>query len=316
MLTAGAKYAGVPADVLLNTETQFLKVQLGLEDAITSVAQHCGKKAVVICDRGVMDIKAYVDPLMWAQVLEENGGVSDLFLRDRRYDACVHLTTAAIGAENFYTTANNSVRTETVEMARELDSKVMAAWVGHRNHFVIDNAANESFDDKIARTIQAISSVVGLKCEATEKLFKVGKADVAAIENGVVFQVETHVLDDSHWVLRRSQNGANAYVLNHQVGDECVRERILSARDYVSNLSRATGASISKTVTCFRNEGLIFSLEEFSAPAAVAGLTLLRVKTSLADVKFPACAKDVTAVDLHEYSDSSLAAKHASDATE
>lgn len=48
---------------------------------------------------------------------------------NRRYDAVIHMVTAAIGAERFYTTENNSVRTETPEQARELDIKVLNAWV-------------------------------------------------------------------------------------------------------------------------------------------------------------------------------------------
>lgn len=41
-------------------------------------------------------------------------------LRDQRYDAVVHLVTAADGAENFYTLANNEVRTESIEQAVEI----------------------------------------------------------------------------------------------------------------------------------------------------------------------------------------------------
>ena len=39
------------------------------------------------------------------------------------------MVTAAIGAERYYTTENNSVRTETPEQARELDVRILNAWV-------------------------------------------------------------------------------------------------------------------------------------------------------------------------------------------
>ena len=46
-----------------------------------------------------------------------------------RYDAVIHLVSAAIGAEEFYTTENNEVRHETPEQAADLDRKVETASV-------------------------------------------------------------------------------------------------------------------------------------------------------------------------------------------
>jgi hypothetical protein len=40
-------------------------------------------------------------------------GVTTSQLRDQRYDAVVHLVTAADGAENFYDSATNEARYET-----------------------------------------------------------------------------------------------------------------------------------------------------------------------------------------------------------
>lgn len=37
----------------------------------------------------------------------------------------IHLVTAAIGAEKYYTTENNTARTESLEQARDLDFKVL-----------------------------------------------------------------------------------------------------------------------------------------------------------------------------------------------
>lgn len=45
-------------------------------------------------------------------------------LRDERYDQIVHMVTSAQGAESFYQLANNSARSEGLELARELDAKV------------------------------------------------------------------------------------------------------------------------------------------------------------------------------------------------
>ena len=49
---------------------------------------------------------------------------SNVELRDSRYNQIVHMTTAALGAEEFYTTEEHVVRHEGPELARTLDHKV------------------------------------------------------------------------------------------------------------------------------------------------------------------------------------------------
>jgi hypothetical protein len=62
--------------------------------------------------------------------LDETGW-STIQLRDRRYDAVIHLVTCADGAEEFYTSENNAARYEGIKDAIELDRKLINAWVGH-----------------------------------------------------------------------------------------------------------------------------------------------------------------------------------------
>ena len=85
-------------------------------------------------------------------------GCNEVELRDS-YDAVFHLVTAAKGAEQFYTTANNAARTETVEQAAELDDKLIAAWTGHPHLRIIDNAAG--FEDKLKKLIAEIAAFLG-----------------------------------------------------------------------------------------------------------------------------------------------------------
>ena len=79
-------------------------------------------------------------------------------LRDG-YDAVFHMVTAAKGAERFYTTANNKVRTESPEQARALDDKLLAAWTGHPHLRVIGNTG--SFEDKLKHLVAEIRSFLG-----------------------------------------------------------------------------------------------------------------------------------------------------------
>lgn len=114
-------------------------------------------KAVIICDRGAIDNKAYIDNDSFVQLLEENGLTVDS-LRDS-YDAIFHLKTAADGAEKFYTLENNIARSETIEEARDLDRKVICAWTGHPHLRVIDNSTD--FETKINRLIAEVFRFLG-----------------------------------------------------------------------------------------------------------------------------------------------------------
>ena len=114
-------------------------------------------KVLIVCDRGAMDNRAYMNNEEFAHVLEYLG-TNEIELRDS-YDAVFHLVTAAKGAEEFYTTANNSARTETIAEAVELDDKLIAAWTGHPHLRIIDNATD--FEKKMKRLIDEISSFLG-----------------------------------------------------------------------------------------------------------------------------------------------------------
>jgi hypothetical protein len=68
----------------------------------------------------------------------------------------VHLVTAAIGAEKYYTTENNAARSETLEEARALDFKILNTWVGHPNIRIIDNSTDFQGKIKVHLAISVI----------------------------------------------------------------------------------------------------------------------------------------------------------------
>ena len=72
----------------------------------------------------------------------------------------MHLVTAADGAEPFYGTETNAIRSETPEMARELDGKTKAVWHGHPRMFVFDNSTG--FEKKMQRVVSRVGQLVGL----------------------------------------------------------------------------------------------------------------------------------------------------------
>lgn len=160
---AGMNYLTKNAGFFYEGEKATLEVQLLLEDKFTRMARECQKPSIIVCDRGALDISAYMTPEMWEQITRSVGTTTPE-LRDR-YDAVLHLVSAADGAEQFYTTANNASRNESnddegLRIARLLDKKVIHAWTGHPHLRVINN--HEDFEAKMHRVLKEISSVLSL----------------------------------------------------------------------------------------------------------------------------------------------------------
>jgi len=118
-----------------------------------------GASGVLLCDRGMMDGAAYLSAREWRGLLENRGSQTNVDLREKIYDAVLHLVTAAEGAERHYTTENNDVRTETPERAREMDALTRRAWLGHPRHLVFNNSTD--FQGKMQRVQRALAGIVG-----------------------------------------------------------------------------------------------------------------------------------------------------------
>ncbi|MCR5832901.1 MAG: AAA family ATPase [Candidatus Saccharibacteria bacterium] len=115
------------------------------------------EKALIVCDRGVYDNKAYMTEDEFEECLK---WIPDARKAYKSYDAVFHLVTAADGAEEFYTTTNNEARNEDLEKARLLDMKTMNAWVGQAHFRIIKNDGC-TFEQKLEKLIKEVSSALG-----------------------------------------------------------------------------------------------------------------------------------------------------------
>ena len=82
-------------------QINLMKLQMSLEDIFTQIGSTSDQHVIILCDRGVMDGSAYTNEHVWQAILDETGW-STIQLRDRRYEAVIHLVTAAEGALDFY----------------------------------------------------------------------------------------------------------------------------------------------------------------------------------------------------------------------
>ncbi|MBI3270960.1 MAG: AAA family ATPase [Planctomycetes bacterium] len=286
LITGGVSFHDLTRERLLRQEAQLLRLQLAAEDAFTEIARSCGAPAVVVCDRGTMDVSAYLPPDLWQALLDEEGWTA-VALRDARYEAVVHLVSAAVGAEAFYTTANNPARHATAEQARVLDAKTMDAWVGHPRLRVVDNGSD--FAGKVRRVCRTFCRIVGAPEPLDlERKFLVGAApaaDAFPVRSEEVEIEQTYLLSPDGAearVRRRGRDGAYAYF--HKVrrppvaGQRVELERRISGRQYLGLLaSKDPGRRVVRKLRrCFVWENVYFELDRFLDPAP--GLLLLEAE--------------------------------------
>ncbi len=286
LIMGGAKPFTMPPEQAFHFQEALMGVLFSLEDALVAIARASGKPSVVVCDRGAMDASAYMEPNAWAALLDSHGWTT-VDLRDRRYEAVIHLATAAEGAEQHYTTANNAARTETPEQARRLDARIRDAWIGHPHLRVIDNSTD--FPGKVARAVAAVCGVTGVpEPRARERKFLVRTAPEESdfpVRSVVVEIEQTYLVSPDGGearVRKRSQQGSSTYTLTTKrpagVGERVEVERMISGREYLSLLRQADPACVPvrKRRRVFLWNGNYFELDTFVSPAA--GFSVLEVE--------------------------------------
>lgn len=121
-----------------------------------AVLDHLDPRVVILLDRGLMDNAGYLPDDQLDMLLAERGMTrADAYAR---YDAVIHLVTAAIGAEEYFSHATNEHRLEGVEEAVRVDHALLAGWSGHPSLRIIDNEGG--FEDKLDRAVAAVLDIV------------------------------------------------------------------------------------------------------------------------------------------------------------
>lgn len=275
------------------------------------------QKILIVCDRGALDNKAYMTELDFACVLESLG-CNEVELRDN-YDAVFHLVTAAKGAENYYTTANNSARTETIEQAAALDDKLIAAWTGHPHLRIIDNATD--FEDKIKRLISEISSFLGEpEPFEIERKFLIEYPDINELEKLPNCQrveiIQTYLTSPDGEESRVRQRGLNGNYIYFQTTKRKLTdlkrvevERRLSKDEYLLLLMEADPdcRPIRKTRYCLTYDNQYFEIDVYPFWNDKAILEI-ELNTETDSIRFPKLIKVIKEVtDDDSYKNASLA---------
>ena len=276
--TATELITGGVAPWTCGTNADYQKCQLMLQLEKERVFEQAAntmdnENILIVCDRGTLDNKAYMKPEEFDEALSFLK-TNEVELRDN-YDAVFHLVTAAKGAEEFYTTENNSARTETVEQAVALDDKTVAAWTGHPHLRVIDNSC--SFEDKMKKLVAEISSFLGEpEPFEIERKYLIEYPDIDWLENNPNCQrieiIQTYLNSEDGDEIRVRQRGIEGNYIYFQTIKKKVSgvkrveiERRLSQSEYLKLLMDAdtTKRQIRKTRYCLTYENQYFEIDVY-----------------------------------------------------
>ena len=251
-------------------KSQLQKEEIFAQGASTMNAE----KILLVCDRGALDNKAYMNDEEFASVLDYLG-LNEIDLRES-YDAIFHLVTAAKGAGDFYTTANNQARTETQEEACALDEKLISAWTGHPHLRIIDNSTG--FEAKMHRLIGEISAFLGEPVPfQKEHKFLVDIPDLERLVSYPSCQkidiTQTYLSAPNGMRRRIRRRGIDGHYVYYEKrkqsigmeGAEIITEYRLTEEDYLRLLPEADPSmhTLTKTRYCFTYKDHYFELDVF-----------------------------------------------------
>lgn len=240
-------------------------IQLAMEDTYKTAMEKAfpNKKKILLLDRGVMDVKAYLPKEEWEEILVKKN-LSEINLRDR-YSGVVHLLTAADGAPEYYSPDGNPARLETnIEDAIAADSRTRNAWLGHRRFVVVDNRTG--FEEKIRKTLNIILHHVGYPVAIGRKRrYLVNGIDFAAMPEHQSVDIEqtylvSRFLGQEVRLKKRGQHGVCMYFVVRKDltakeggGPPQEEEEIISEREYINLLKMRNSRfdSIVKERVCF-----------------------------------------------------------------
>ena len=320
--TATELISGGVAPWTCSSNIEYQKCQLKLQMEKEKVFEYAAKtmnseKILIVCDRGALDNKAYMTEAEFAAAVQYIGA-NEVELRDN-YDAVFHLVTAAKGAEEFYTTANNSARTETVEQAAALDDKLIAAWTGHPHLRIIDNTLG--FEDKMKHLISEIATFLGEpEPYEIERKFLIEYPDIdtlLALPNCEKVEIiQTYLNSPEGEEVRIRQRGSKGNYIYFETRKRTVTglkrveiERRLTKEEYLERLMDAdqTRRPIRKDRYCLADGNQYFEIDvyPFWKDKAIVEIELSDPDEEIRFPKFLKRIREVT--EEEEYRNSSLA---------
>jgi len=303
---------------VVDFETAVIKLQLAKENVYCNSANFLkDNKILIVCDRGCLDCKAYLEDYEFQSILKSLN-LTESALRDS-YDAVFHLVTASKGAEEYYTLSNNKARIETPKQAIENDDKIIRSWNGHHYLRIIDNSTD--FNTKMSRLISEISGYLGEPIPfEIERKFLIKMPDINILkkyENCKQIDIIQTYLNSTNnsevRVRQRGSEGSFTYTLTTKKNVNDIKriefEERLTPTEYINHLMNAdtTKRQIRKTRYClvYKNQYFEIDIYPFWQDQAIMEIELNDENQDIIFPDFIEIIKEVTTDE--NFKNSSLA---------
>lgn len=254
IINSGIKPFGDDSISMLDFEEIMLKEQLTEEECYEKVAKLIDRKCVILCDRGIFDIKSFISDEEFDSLLNKYN-LSKLELIDS-YNLVINLDTVAKGAEEFYTTDNNEARSEGIKDAIIRDDRCQEAWSSHSNFKVIDNSTN--FEEKVKRVVDTVKNYFGIEKRNSKKYLvniKDDTMDILSSKEITSVQIkQTYLSTDKDCEMRlrkRTLNGDSTYyitvkknnygkerIITEEKIDKKTYERLLGQKEVINTVNK------------------------------------------------------------------------------
>ena len=158
VIKSGIRPFGKNATSVYDFENEILNLQLYKEKRFNDFIKIFPDdiKIVLLCDRGSVDVRAYLGAENYERILKENNLKHEDLLND--YDLVIHLITVAADYENKYTNSNNKARFENSKEAIDVDNNIKEAWKLHPNVKVVPVC--DLLEDKIKIAIDYVDELL------------------------------------------------------------------------------------------------------------------------------------------------------------
>lgn len=312
LINAGIKPFGTDALPAYDFQKIILEYQLTKEKISEEAAQCMGSdKTIILCDRGLLDGYAYIEPHEWDYLLKE-------MQLDKRellsaYDAILYLENAS----EYFTTENNAARYEAdAEEANKKGKLVLQSYLSHDNLMVIK--PREQMALKQQEVIRIIQNLLGQPVTIKEqRKFLVSAAHLDALEsisNKVsITQDYLKINEGYEYRVRKITQDSNAsYHLNVQKREpngerRVLKERALQGREYDSLLlgKDESYETVVKDRYSFVYKDQYFKFDIFDDGMMILEVNVTKENPEITIPDFIRVKKDVT--DDYEYSNIAIA---------
>lgn len=180
LINMGIRPFGDDKISMIDFQELVLKTQLSKEDILnTSLKYLNDENILIIYDRGLLDNCAYISKEEFEEVLSRLDKKYTINEFLERYDLVINL----VSRQDFYTTENNSARSEKVEEALELGNKTLFSWLGHNNLKIV--YPKDDLNEKIREVLNYINNILKEhEVKSQEKyLIDISKTDIKKIKS-------------------------------------------------------------------------------------------------------------------------------------